>query len=75
MIAHETELRILPSEARILGTRNINEPYLKVFLKPKLSLIYLNERSKIMMNGNFELFNISRELCLRYLKLQYDQKK
>ena len=43
-----------------LGAPKIIEPYLKVFIKRKLSLIYLNERSKITMNGNFELFNISR---------------
>ena len=49
-----------PREARTLGVRNIIEPYLKVFMKRKLALIYLNERSKITMNGNFELFNISR---------------
>ena len=59
MIAHETELRILPSEARILGARNIIKP--KVIMKRKLSLIHLNERSRITMNGNFELFNISHE--------------
>ena len=35
----------------------------------KLSLIYWNERSKITMNGNFELFNISRASFLRYLDL------
>ena len=67
MIAHETELRILPSEARILGARNIIKP--KVIMKRKLSLIHLNERSRITMNGNFELFNISRASFLRYLDL------
>ena len=53
--------------ARILGACNIIEP--KVFMKRKLSLIYLNERSKITMNVNFELFNISRSSFLRYLDL------
>ena len=52
-----------------LGARKIIEPYLKVFMKRKLSLIYLNERSKITMIGNFELFNISRSSFLRYLDL------
>ena len=52
-----------------LGARNIIEPYLNVFMKQKLSLIYLNERSKITMNVNFELFNISRSSFLRYLNL------
>ena len=52
-----------------LGARKIIEQYLKVFMKRKLSLIYLNERSKIMMNVNFELFNISRSSFLRYLDL------
>ena len=55
-----------PREARILGARNIIEP--KVFMKRKLSIICLIERSKITMNGNFELFNISRESLLRYLR-------
>ena len=64
-----------PREARILGARNIIEPYLKVFMKRwKFSLIYLNERSKITMNGNFELFNISRESFLRYLRWYYTER-
>ena len=53
--------------ARILGACNIIEP--KVFMKRKLSLIYLNERSKIAMNGNFEPFNITCSSFLRYLEL------
>ena len=52
-----------------LGARKIIEPYLKVFMKRKLSLIYLNERSKMTMNGNFELFDILRASFLRYLDL------
>ena len=52
-----------------LGARKIIEPYLNVFMKRKLSLIYLNEPSKITMNGNFEPFNISQSSFLRYLDL------
>ena len=63
-----------PRETRTLGVRNIIEPYLKVFMKRKLALIYLNERSKITMNGNFELFNISRESFLRYLRWYYTER-
>ena len=52
-----------------LGAPKIIEPHLEVFIKRKLSLIYLNERSKITMNGNFELFNISRASFLKYLDI------
>ena len=73
MIAHETELRSPINETfhvkHQLGARKIIGQYLKVFMKRKLSLIYLNERSKITTNGNFELFNISRASFLRYLDL------
>ena len=58
MIAHVTELRSPINETfhvkHQLGARKIIGQYLKLFLKRKLSLIYLNERSKITTNGNFE---------------------
>ena len=51
MIAHETELRSTINKTfhvkHQLGARKIIGQYLKVFMKRKLSLIYLNERSKI----------------------------